>query len=256
MSSSLGALLAFYMLSQGRQLLTRLCQNRNGKSLIQTSSPIPQSSYTAALDAGTSTPSILTPSTVRYWSDFSRVFFHPRSIVQINDYELTSTILPFEKWASGEDLFRSLDGQGGGDSGEGLMDRDVRRWAEECDHLQGVQIWTGADDAWGGFASRYVEALRDEMGKTEIWTWGLEEEKGRGSRVNTAIEKCDAEQWADDDDRISSFFEPSTPPSPCAKYRRRLPCTSHSRYLRHRYRNTLNLTEIRNGILRRFFRWR
>ena len=75
------------------------------------------------------------------------------------------------------------------------MDRDVRRWAEECDRLQGVQIWTGADDAWGGFASRYVEALRDEMGKVGIWAWGLEEEMGRGSRVNTPIEICDAGQW-------------------------------------------------------------
>lgn len=195
MSLSLGALLAFCVLSQVGQLLTRICQNRNGQTLIQTSSPIPQSSYTAALDAGTTTPPRLTPSTVRYWSDFSRVFFHPRSIVQINDYELASSILPFENWASGEDLFRRLDGQGGGDSGEGLMDRDVRRWAEECDHLQGVQIWTGADDAWGGFASTYVEALRDEMGKMGIWAWGLEEEKGRGSRVNTAIGECDAEQW-------------------------------------------------------------
>ena len=75
------------------------------------------------------------------------------------------------------------------------MDRDMRRWVEECDHLQGVQVWTGADDAWGGFAAKYVEALRDEMGKMGIWTWGLEEERGRGSRVNALIEKCDAVQW-------------------------------------------------------------
>ena len=49
--------------------------------------------------------------------------------------------------------------------------------------MQGVQIWTGADDAWGGFAGRYVEALRDEMGKQAIWAWGVEEEKGQDSRV-------------------------------------------------------------------------
>ena len=54
--------------------------------------------------------------------------------------------------------------------------------------MQGVQVWTGADDAWGGFAGKYVEALRDEMGKIGIWTWGLEEEKGRGSRVKATID--------------------------------------------------------------------
>lgn len=165
------------------KLLTEADQNRSGRTILQTSLPIPPSSYTAALNAGTSTPPQLTTSTVRYWSDFSRVFYHPRSIVQINDYELASSILPFENWDNGEELFRRLDSHGGDDSGEGIIDRDVRRWAEECDHMQGVQIWTGADDAWGGFAGRYVEALRDEMGKQAIWAWGIEEEKGQDSRV-------------------------------------------------------------------------
>lgn len=53
--------------------------------------------------------------------------------------------------------------------------------------MQGIQVWTGADDAWGGFAARYVEALRDEMGKMAVWAWGIEEEKGRDSRVKTMI---------------------------------------------------------------------
>ena len=146
----------------------------------------------------------MTTSAVRFWSDFSRVFYHPRSIVQINDYELASSILPFENWEKGEELFRSLDGQGGGDGGEGTIDRDVRRWAEECDHMQGLQVWTGTDDAWGGFAGRYIEALRDEMGKMGIWTWGLMEEQGRGSRVGltTYIQTI-----ADGDTRPSNFFE-------------------------------------------------
>lgn len=40
--------------------------------------------------------------------------------------------------------------------------------------MQGVQIITSADDAWGGFASEYVAALRDEYSKVAIVTWGLE----------------------------------------------------------------------------------
>jgi hypothetical protein len=34
---------------------------------------------------------------------------------------------------------------------------------------------TTFDDAWGGFASDYLERLRDEYGKTVIWVWGLED---------------------------------------------------------------------------------
>ena len=85
--------------------------------------------------------------------------------------------MPFEKWSNGEDLYEQID------KDEGVLDRDVRRWAEECDQMQGFQVFAGADDAWGGFASRYVESLRDEYGKTSIWFWGLEESVGRGSRV-------------------------------------------------------------------------
>jgi hypothetical protein len=39
--------------------------------------------------------------------------------------------------------------------------------------VQGIQIFTGIDDAWGGWASGWLEKLRDEYGKTSIWTWGL-----------------------------------------------------------------------------------
>ena len=119
----------------------------------------------------------MTVDTVRYWSDYSRVFYHPRSIVQINDYELASSIQPFERWESGEELFQTLDRE------EGILDRDVRRWIEECDLLQGVQVVMGADDAWGGFGSRMVEVLRDEMDKGVIWAWAVEEQAGTGSRV-------------------------------------------------------------------------
>ena len=77
--------------------------------------------------------------------------------------------MPFEKWATGKDLFSSLDKE------HDLLDRDLRPFAEEADHIQGIQILTTFDDAWGGFASDYLERLRDEYGKTVIWVWGLED---------------------------------------------------------------------------------
>lgn len=106
---------------------------------------------------------------MRYWSDFNRVYFHPKSIVQLNDYELNSTLMPFENWNAGDQLFNSLDKE------YDLLDRDLRPFVEEADQMQGIQLITGVDDAWGGFAARYMDRLRDEYGKTAVWVWGVEE---------------------------------------------------------------------------------
>ncbi len=76
--------------------------------------------------------------------------------------------MPFEQWDVGQDLFNSLNRE------QDLFEHDFRFFAEECDLVQGVQIFTALDDAWGGFAARYIEHLRDELGKACLWTWGLE----------------------------------------------------------------------------------
>ncbi|KAI9754812.1 MAG: hypothetical protein M4579_004537 [Chaenotheca gracillima] len=140
----------------------------DGPTVVQKQVPLEQHSYQASLDQGLQPPA-LTPDTVRYWSDFNRVFYHPRSIVQLNEYELNSSLMPFERWNVGEELFGDLDKE------HDLLDRDLRPFAEECDQLQGLQLMTSVDDAWGGFAARYMDRIRDEFGKTSVWVWGLED---------------------------------------------------------------------------------
>jgi hypothetical protein len=75
---------------------------------VQTQPPIPLSEYQISLDAGNSAPT-LTTGTVRYWSDYNRVFYHPKSIVQLNEFELGNEISPFENWDMGSSLFGDLD---------------------------------------------------------------------------------------------------------------------------------------------------
>ncbi|KAJ5126624.1 hypothetical protein N7448_007403 [Penicillium atrosanguineum] len=140
----------------------------DGQEVVQKQAPILQSDYQKSLDLGTPAPR-LTSETVRYWSDYNRVFYHPRSIVQMNEYELNSQIMPFEDWNTGEELFNDLDKE------HDLLDRDVRPFAEECDQLRALQLFSGADDAWGGFAARYIDRLRDEYGKKSIWVWAIED---------------------------------------------------------------------------------
>ncbi|KUI64754.1 Protein dml-1 [Cytospora mali] len=139
-----------------------------GQTVVQRADPIAPSAYQQSLDAGLE-PTRPTAEGVRYWSDFNRVYYHPRSIVQLNEYELGSSLAPFERWDTGEELFASLDKE------HDIVDRDLRPFIEEADQMQGIQIMTTLDDAWGGFASRYLERLRDEYGKTTIWVWGLQE---------------------------------------------------------------------------------
>ena len=105
---------------------------------------------------------------MRYWSDFSRVYYHPKSLVQLYDYELHSSVMPFERFETGGELFNSLDKE------HEIVDRDWRPFVEECDRMEGIQVFASLDDAWGGFAAQYVEALRDEYPKACIWTWGLQ----------------------------------------------------------------------------------
>ncbi|KAK4165345.1 tubulin domain-containing protein [Cladorrhinum sp. PSN259] len=171
---SLRKINALYQL-EGDDDPTQISQTSNlwsaGKTVIQKSEPISPSPYTTALDMGV-TPPALTSGSVKYFGDFSRVYYHPRSIVQLNEYETNSSVMPFERFDAGEELFRELDRE------HDLLDRDLRFFLEEADSMQGLQFFTGIDDAWGGFASRMTERVRDEIGgKTGVWVWGLEGNK-------------------------------------------------------------------------------
>lgn len=141
------------------------------KPIIQRSAPIQPSAYQTHLDAGLDPPP-LTASTVRYWSDYSRVYYHPKSLVQLSEFDVNDSLMPFEKWRVGMELFEKLERD------VDLVDRDLRPFVEECDGMQGIQIITGVDDAWGGWASGWLERLRDEYGKLSLWTWGLGDQGG------------------------------------------------------------------------------
>ncbi|CRK27557.1 hypothetical protein BN1723_018309, partial [Verticillium longisporum] len=98
---------------------------------------------------------------------FSRTFYHPKSLNQLYDYELNSSIRPFDKWPLGQELFQSLDKE------HDIADRDFRSFVEEADQMQAIQVFTSLDDAWGGFAAEYLDRMRDEYPKATILVWGL-----------------------------------------------------------------------------------
>ncbi|GAM90790.1 hypothetical protein ANO11243_088350 [Dothideomycetidae sp. 11243] len=173
-----------------------------GQTQVIQQPAIPPSAYQSHLDSGLEPPPLST-SNVRYWSDYNRVFYHPRSIVQLHEYELSSSIAPFERWTSGQDLFSSLDRE------HDLLDKDLRPLLEEADHLQAVQVFTNTDDAWGGFAAEYLERVRDELGKTGLWVWALED-GSRESREKQLLHSSNVLQSLNSLASTASMYVPLT----------------------------------------------
>ncbi|KAH0831733.1 Protein dml1 [Fonsecaea pedrosoi] len=189
----------------------------DGNTARHLQQPIEPSEFQRNLDLGLPTAQ-LHASDVRYWSDFNRVLYHPRSIVQLHEYELNSQLMPFENWSAGGDLFESLDKE------VDLLDRDVRPFVEECDQVQGFQLFTGADDAWGGFAANYVDNVRDEYGKTSIWVWGMED-GFRATRIaqwdqeKGSVRVCNAARTLQSiGQQASAYIRLATPPAVLPRY--------------------------------------
>ncbi|POS88016.1 hypothetical protein EPUL_001245 [Erysiphe pulchra] len=141
----------------------------NKPAIIQRLDSIEKCAYQHSLEQNLE-PESLDSDTVKYWSDYNRVFYHPKSIVQLNEYEVGSTFRPFDSWDEGEELFKTSDKE------SDLVERDLRLFVEEADHMQAFQLISSTDDAWGSFAARYLEQIKDEYSKTDIIFWGLEED--------------------------------------------------------------------------------
>ncbi|KAG0194511.1 mtDNA inheritance, partitioning of the mitochondrial organelle [Apophysomyces sp. BC1034] len=104
--------------------------------------------------------------TVEVWSDFNRIFYHPRSINPINTHPING-IARFDAYPAGCEAFRDNEKE------MDTFDENFRFFAEECDQLQGFQVLTGVDDAYGGFGAGLLDAIRSEFPKTPIITYGL-----------------------------------------------------------------------------------
>ena len=85
--------------------------------------------------------------------------------------------------------------------------------------MQGIQVLTGADDAWGGFASKYAERLRDEFGKMSIWMWGFGEEQGKGPGAKQALRMFNTAQVVAEVSTNATMYVPVyVPTAPLPEY--------------------------------------
>ncbi|KAG0229439.1 mtDNA inheritance, partitioning of the mitochondrial organelle [Actinomortierella wolfii] len=103
------------------------------------------------------------------WSDFNRVYYHPKSTTPLSGYVMGSEIRPYDVFSYGKAAFVDTEKE------TESYEENLRSFAEECDQLQGFQVLTDVLDGWGGFAAAYLEQLREDFPKSSILTYGLSE---------------------------------------------------------------------------------
>ncbi|KAJ8899562.1 hypothetical protein K2173_018536 [Erythroxylum novogranatense] len=98
-------------------------------------------------------------NSVKYWTDFSKVHYHPQSI-----YELSGLFVDtaeFDNYGAGRDIFsKSL-------LREEISDR-LRFFVEECDHIQGFQFIVDDSGSLSALAGDFLESIADEYTNTPV----------------------------------------------------------------------------------------
>ncbi|KAJ3301529.1 hypothetical protein HDV03_000705 [Kappamyces sp. JEL0829] len=122
--------------------------------------------------------------TVRYWSDFNSAYYHPHSLLELNQYVAGDETNQFRFYNQGKEVFSD------GDFQDDLMDSRIRKFMEECDSAQGFQILVDADSGFSGLGSSVVEELRQNYDKKTILVFSLANASratSRLARVNRAL---------------------------------------------------------------------
>ncbi|PPQ91103.1 hypothetical protein CVT25_013141 [Psilocybe cyanescens] len=136
-------------------------QDRIAKSAFQSSLEEEEKSPN---QAGNVTSAVDDKQAIRYWSDFSRVYFLPRTLQKIPDppeWEIASV-----DWNQGQELFTRFNEE------TELMDGTLRLFVEDCDNIQGVQILNDTD-TFGSFMGSFFASFRDEYLKLPSFSFPI-----------------------------------------------------------------------------------
>uniref|UniRef100_A0A3B5AN75 Protein misato homolog 1 n=1 Tax=Stegastes partitus TaxID=144197 RepID=A0A3B5AN75_9TELE len=166
-------------------VLSEILQNLDGSLLMHKESPPAKNSFLEDLDkldvTGGAGGSVSVESvnsrlarvqkgyrlegSVKVWSDFLRIHLHPRTISVIHQYNHDGEAHRLEAFGQGESLLQ-------GSVLEELEDK-LHFFVEECDYLQGFQVFCDLADGFSGLGSKVTEMLQDSYGGRGILTWGL-----------------------------------------------------------------------------------
>lgn len=114
---------------------------------------------------------------VQYWTDFSKVHYHPQSLYELNG--LWMDVENFNHYAIGRDAFSE------GFRGEEINER-LRFFIEECDHVQGIQFVVDDHGGFSGVAGEYLENIADEYSNLPVLLFSV---RRPGQGVSNARQK-------------------------------------------------------------------
>lgn len=103
---------------------------------------------------------------VNVWSDFLKVYLHPKSTHIISEYTKDSEIDKFDIYGCGNSVLSNYERR------SEIEDR-IHFFTEECDSLQGFHILMDTYDGFGGLGASLLEYLKDEFDSKSLFTFGL-----------------------------------------------------------------------------------
>lgn len=114
---------------------------------------------------------------VQFWTDFSKVHYHPRSLYEVNGLWMDGQ--KFDNYGIGRDVFTENL------RGEEICDR-LRFFVEECDHIQGFQFIVDDSGGFSPVSSDFLESIADEYTNTPVLLYAV---RGPGSHMNPRSRK-------------------------------------------------------------------
>ncbi|XP_021847444.1 uncharacterized protein [Spinacia oleracea] len=95
----------------------------------------------------------------QFWTDFSKVHYHPHSLYEING--LWMDVEGFDNYGAGKDVFAESS------RGEEMTER-LRFFVEECDHVQGIQCVVDDSGGFSSVAADFLQNIADEYTNTPV----------------------------------------------------------------------------------------
>lgn len=137
--------------------------------------PAEKPEFQQRLDAGKPvSASMLDSENTRYWTNYNKLIYRPSSLLELPDYTDPDGShrhfprLTFDAPQIGEAQSKAV---------MNALDEPFRHQLEQLDSLQGVNLFTSTDSAWGAFAAESLEALKDEYfnggAKHSFWCYGV-----------------------------------------------------------------------------------
>ncbi|KAG0671547.1 mtDNA inheritance, partitioning of the mitochondrial organelle [Maudiozyma exigua] len=147
----------------------------NQHPLVHTHNRIERSKYQNALDNSEELPE-LTKENTKYWSDYNRLIYQPYTFNNLTNWyhDPETPNLPDFRGLMTQRFINLEQGVAEWDAQKNdFMDENLRVALEQCDTLEGFNLVTDMDSAWGSFTTSLLQELKDEIPKSSIFSWGF-----------------------------------------------------------------------------------